>query len=243
MADAVAWPGAPAPERGRLVPVDTETVEPFIPYIDTSNSLVASTRPRQETQNVNPGNPMQGHPNQGHWSQDGSFEVPKPASGRIVLRMQGEFSHAELERFIRDAEAWSLEAADGVVTRKRLLNVLVEALENLRLHTEPKLAPTSFAELHADEGGYTLLAGSAIPSAKAEFLKQRIEILNEMSEADLKEHFLRLLSNQGRTEHGGAGLGLLTIARKSHRPLRVLTAPCDEATQFMVLETRILRDA
>jgi len=178
-----------------------------------------------------------------HWSSDPCIGLPDTGAGAVVLRLTGEVGHAELERFVQHAEAWSLEAADGVVTRKRLLNVLVEALENLRMHTDSALSQTSFAVLKADEQAYTLLVGNAMPSATAAVVSHRIEVLNAMSEADLKQHFLLLLGNSGRTDRGGAGLGLITIARKSARPLNVTSRVRDEATRYLILEARILRDA
>jgi hypothetical protein len=178
-----------------------------------------------------------------HWSSDPTLGLPHEGAGSVVLRLTGEVGHAELERFVQHAEAWSLEAADGVVTRKRLLNVLVEALENLRMHTDPSLAHTSFAVLKADEQAFTLLIGNAMPSATAAVMNHRIEVLNAMSEADLKQHYLLLLGNSGRTDRGGAGLGLITIARKSARPLNVTSRVRDEATRYLILEARILRDA
>ncbi len=178
-----------------------------------------------------------------HWSSDPNLGLPQESADSVVLRLTGVVGHAELERFVQHAEAWSLEAADGVVTRKRLLNVLVEALENLRTHTDPALAHTSFAVLKADEQAYTLLVGNAMPSASAAVVSHRIEVLNAMSEPDLKQHYLLLLGNTGRTDRGGAGLGLITIARKSARPLNVTSRVRDEATRYLILEARILRDA
>ena len=65
------------------------------------------------------------------------------------------------------------------------------------------------------------------------------DILNEMDEADLKEHYLKLLSNSARSEHGGAGLGLLTMARKSAKPIVVRTARLCSMAAFLIMEVRI----
>ncbi|HRD53559.1 MAG TPA: DUF6272 family protein [Flavobacteriales bacterium] len=178
-----------------------------------------------------------------HWSQDSRLGLGTGDAGKAVLRIVGEVGVAELEQFVQGAEARSLEAGDGVVTRKRLLNVLVEALENLRVHTSPELARTVFAELTATDEAYTLTTGNAMPSAEAAIVSQRIDVLNDMSEADLRQHFLLLLGNSGRTERGGAGLGLITIARKVTRPLRVLTHPRDETTRYLIMQASVSRHA
>ncbi|MFZ1693635.1 MAG: DUF6272 family protein [Flavobacteriales bacterium] len=178
-----------------------------------------------------------------HWSQDSLLGFRTGDAGTVVLRIVGEVGMAELERFVHHAEARSLEVGDGVVTRKRLLNVVVEALENLRMHTDPTLARTAFAELSMTDEAYTLTTGNALPSAEAAIVSQRIDVLNDMSEADLKQHFLMLLGNSGRTERGGAGLGLITIARKANRPLRVITHPRDETTRYLIMQVSVSRHA
>lgn len=70
----------------------------------------------------------------------------------------------------------------------------------------------------------------------------RIAVLTEMSEVDLKEHFLKLLSNDGRTDRGGAGLGLVTMARKSGKAIRAHQLPVDDQFVRLVVELTIRRD-
>lgn len=161
----------------------------------------------------------------------------------VVFHHSGGIDHGTLQSLVDRAEAWSLEAGDSVVTRKRLLNVLVEALENLRVHAPTEFIATVFARLHADGGCYRLYVGNAVHSATAEALEHRIEVLNAMDDAELKAHFLRLLSHDARTERGGAGLGLITMARKARRPLLLSTFPRDDSTRYLLLQAHVLRDA
>ena len=93
-----------------------------------------------------------------------------------------------------------------------------------------------FALLVRRDGGYGLSVGNALPSASAAVLADRVATLNHMDEADLREHYLKLLANEGRTERGGAGLGLLTMVRKSGGNVKVYTLPRDERSSFLALE-------
>lgn len=178
-----------------------------------------------------------------HWSQGEGLGLAAEAGVSVVFHHTGEIDHGTLQSLVDQAEAWSLDAGDSVVTRKRLLNVLVEALENLRVHAPAEFIATVFARLHAEDGSYRLYVGNALHSATAEVLQHRIEVLNAMDDAELKEHFLRLLSHDARTERGGAGLGLITMARKAHRPLLMSTFQRDHGTRYLVLQARVLRDA
>lgn len=135
-----------------------------------------------------------------------------------------------------------MSAGDTVTMRKRLVNVLVEALENMHKHAPKEHRETAFAILVERGDGYRMMMGNAIPVATAALLVHRVGILNEMEDVDLKEHFLRLLANDGRTDRGGAGLGLITMARKSARPMVPHTMPKDERTAYFALELAVLRD-
>ncbi|MCC6542239.1 MAG: hypothetical protein IT225_08475 [Flavobacteriales bacterium] len=170
----------------------------------------------------------------GHWAD----AIPRQAEGscRVLFVHQGELSRDELDRLIGVAEGHCLASLQSVATRKRLLNLLVEGLENVRCHTPADLADTAFAMLVFEQAGYRLFMGNAAPRIVVASMSHRIDILNDMDEADLREHHLKLLANEGRTERGGAGLGLLTMARKSTGPIITHAFPRDASTTFLALE-------
>ncbi|MEO8591284.1 MAG: DUF6272 family protein [Flavobacteriales bacterium] len=146
-----------------------------------------------------------------------------------------------MEALLATAEEASLSLRDAVSMRKRLFNVLVEGLDNIRLHASEDHRESIFAVLVDTPAGYKLLMGNALPVAMAALLTHRVGVLNEMDEADLREYHLKLLANDGRTERGGAGLGLLTMARKSARPMVTHTFPRDEGSAYFALELAVLR--
>lgn len=114
-----------------------------------------------------------------------------------------------------------------------------ELLENLSKHVEDKDRDTTFARLGRLAGSYVLVVGNALPTAVAAVLLSRVEILNEMDEDDLKQHYMGLLKNEGRTANGGAGLGLVTMVRRSRRPVVARSYPMNEQQALIVLELAI----
>ncbi len=147
--------------------------------------------------------------------------------------------HDAVQLLVTAAETASLGSEDGMVQRKRLINVLVEGLENLHHHTLQSHKELAFAMLVRDHRGYHMAFGNAVPLATAALLTHRVAILNEMDEVDLKEHYLRLLSNDSRSDHGGAGLGLLTMARKSLKPILTSTCSLCPVSAFFAMELRL----
>jgi len=159
----------------------------------------------------------------------------------VVFEHRGEVDHSVVERLLAMAESASLAANDAVSLRKRLFNVLVEGLENIHHHVEETSRASAFAMLTDTPKGYRLVLGNNMPVAMGALLGHRVGILNEMDDADLKEHYLKLLANEGRTERGGAGLGLLTMARKSSRPILAHIRPDRDGTVFFALELTVSR--
>ncbi len=176
-----------------------------------------------------------------HWSAPVSAPLKKEAGSAVVFEHHGPMDHSVVETLLATAEEASLAARDAVGLRKRLFNVLVEGLDNMRLHAGEDHRESAFAVLVDTPAGYRLLMGNALPVATAALLTHRVGILNEMDEMDLREHYMKLLSNDSRTERGGAGLGLLTMARKSARPMVVRTLPRDGGSAYFALELAVLR--
>jgi len=173
------------------------------------------------------------------WLEDSLSRCLEDPSGRVVFAYQGVMDHEQVQGLVAQAEASSLTHDDGTAPRKRMMNVLVEGLENVYHHSLGSHKQATFALCVRDEGGYRLAFGNAVPLAMAALITHRVSILNEMDEADLKEHYLKLLSNSARSEHGGAGLGLLTMARKSAKPIVVRTARLCSLAAFLIMEVRI----
>lgn len=156
--------------------------------------------------------------------------------GEMVFEHSGPMHHSDVDRSVGLAETFSLAHNDSKGVRKRLVNVLVEALENLSRHVDERDRGTTFARLERGPDNYRLVIGNALPMAVAAVLLNRVEILNEMDPVDLKQHYLALLKNDGRTANGGAGLGLVTMARKSGRPIFASSFPINELQALLVLQ-------
>ena len=160
-------------------------------------------------------------------------------SGDVVFEHSGPMDHANVDRSIRLAESFSLARSDHKGVRKRLINVLVEALENLSRHVDERDRDTTFARMERSAESYRLVVGNALPLAVAAVLMSRVDILNEMEEEDLKQHYMGLLRNDGRTANGGAGLGLVTMVRRSRRPVVARSYPINEHQALLVLELSV----
>lgn len=168
------------------------------------------------------------------------FQCP---GAEVVFEHVGQVDHGTVARMMDAADRSDRLAFDGVLMRKRLVNIAMEALENIHHYAIEGLHGHSYALLVSDVRGYAMVFGNAVEPATGALLINRLGIINQMDRDDLKEHYQKLLNNEGRSSQGGAGLGLLTIARRSRGPLVGTTAPLIMGKSLFSLEVRLDRAA
>ena len=62
---------------------------------------------------------------------------------------------------------------------------------------------------------YYVTTGNLIDNKEIDLLKKHLDHINEMNLAELREEYTSVLRNGEFTDKGGAGLGLIDMARKS----------------------------
>jgi hypothetical protein len=167
--------------------------------------------------------------------------VPAPAAS-VVFTHTGPVARDGTGAIVAQVEMHSIAMGDGMGLRKRLIGIVLEGLDNIRMHTPAEESGTGFAGLFDEGDGYRLIIGNAMPLATAELLAHRTGILNEMDDTDLREQFMKLLALDARTVNGGAGLGLITMARRCARPMVAHRLPKDDRTVYFALELRVPRN-
>lgn len=170
------------------------------------------------------------------WLDDARSRTMDVEGSRVVFAHHGPLDHDRIQELLAISEAESVRLEEGISTRKRMMNVLVEGLENVHRHALQTHRDAGFALLVRTANGYTVTFGNAVPLAMAALLTHRVGILNEMDDTDLKEHYLKLLANSARSDQGGAGLGLLTMARRCKRPIHVRTTKLCAQSALLTME-------
>lgn len=154
---------------------------------------------------------------------------------RVLFEHRGSVDHTVVHRLLATAESACMADQEPVSLRKRLFNVLVEGLENVLHHGHGPFRDSTFATLLVGPQGYRMMMGNVLPHAQAQGLVERVLSLNGMDDGTLKQEYLRTMVNDARSDKGGAGLGLLTMARKSMRPILARARRIhDEASLFVV---------
>lgn len=166
----------------------------------------------------------------------------------IMLSFKGDLTSELLNSILSVVEEKLTHFDENSVTRKKVFNVLVELLQNLYHHKgQSPLFQDSVAAAEAavmvmiakNATGYSIITGNFINNQNVEGLKTRLEEINKMSKADLKELYKSVLNNGMMSEKGGGGLGMIDIARKAGDKLDFGFIPFDDNNSFFSLNVKV----
>jgi len=142
----------------------------------------------------------------------------KLENDNFSLIYMGEFADELTETLIRVNEA-SIEEPE--ILKKKLSFLMVECFQNIIRHADkPEIInatnnkPKMFLVRNI---GNIFFIGTTnlIKNSKSGNLTSKLKSVNAFSPEELKADYLNALANKGFTEKGGAGLGLIEMARKS----------------------------
>lgn len=105
---------------------------------------------------------------------------------------------------------------DNESGHKAFFLILVELLQNVSRHNiEKDNKDGIFMITEDDAGAYWTSVGNVVDDTAKNLLSERIEQLNAMEPMELKQAYKKTLREGSFSDKGGAGLGLIEIARKS----------------------------
>jgi hypothetical protein len=102
--------------------------------------------------------------------------------------------------------------------KKKVFNVLVECLQNVSRHAEPEKGKdheSSILLIGRNDNGFFIITGNMMSNDKTDELKTKLEQINQYNPEELRDKYKEMMNQMEFSDKGGAGLGLLDIARKS----------------------------
>jgi hypothetical protein len=111
---------------------------------------------------------------------------------------------------------------------RRVGHVLIEALQNISRHgwVDVQGETPFFLTLEQTPLGFQIQTGNIVDFDMASELRQRLAAVNGMSRDELRKAYVETLCEGELSERGGAGLGLLSMAKRSEGPLNYQFAEC-----------------
>jgi hypothetical protein len=166
-------------------------------------------------------------------------------SKNIVLAYKGYISEELFNSLLQIAENKLGKIELKSRTRKRVFNILVEILQNIFHHIDGKDENVEHDFLSVVfllskyESDYKIFTGNHILQSKVEELKSKIDFINAMNGEELRAEYRKTLYQGDVSEKGGAGLGIIDIARRSGEKINYNFKQVDEYYSFFSLEVKI----
>jgi hypothetical protein len=162
----------------------------------------------------------------------------------VVLSFAGNVDGDMIPHLISLAERSLCHAGGTRKEIKRVMAVLIEAVQNVihHGHIDEQGENSVFLTLENTPLGYQLHCGNLMDSFASEELGTRIGDLNNLSHADLRKAYIDVLcQGEQHPERGNAGLGLISIAKRTEGPIEYLVEPHESGLNLVTLTTTIKR--
>lgn len=152
---------------------------------------------------------------------------------------RGYFSEEVVSHILQLVERQLENNGETYRLRKKAYNVMVEGLQNITRHQISKAY-----ESHRDgifcirklDNRFYITTGNQIQNDEVDNLRSMLDHLNTLNKSELKIYYQELLNNGSFSKKGGAGIGLVDMARKSGHKLSYNFTKLDDDYQFFYLK-------
>lgn len=164
----------------------------------------------------------------------------------IVMSHFGVFSQDLINSLSEGAEELMIASNEKKPMIKRIFSVLIEGLQNIRSHgilNQDGIKTGLLVFAKGEEGLYKISFGNLILNEQLDSMRSRLDELNGLSEAELKERYMAVLRNGILSNKGGAGLGFITMKMKAKSYLDFNFHPVSDQLSMFVFELIVKRVA
>jgi hypothetical protein len=128
----------------------------------------------------------------------------------------------------------------GFIGRKRLFMFVLESLQNVSRHSDQSQhADMSLVVYSRTDKGYTVTTGNVLPSANINDLKVKLDEINNLQTNEIRNVYRQMLSTTEFSNKGGAGLGLIEMAKKTGNKLDYDFVPLDNEFSYFILSKTV----
>jgi len=156
---------------------------------------------------------------------------------------RGVFTAKITDNILALAESNLVKKEDPRALKRKVYNVMVEGLQNITKHQadidEDVENNNGVFVLKKEYAKYFITTGNLIENDNISELTLQIEQVNKLDKDELKAYHRQILVDGKISAKGGAGLGLIDMARKSGNKLLFAFEKVDEKYSYFYLHTEI----
>ncbi|NJL15071.1 MAG: hypothetical protein HC913_20100 [Microscillaceae bacterium] len=138
----------------------------------------------------------------------------------VILYFKGEITNNLLTSILQLVDDRLEHKNEDIKIKKKVFSVLLECLQNIynyqqQLSLDHPWMHSAALMIRRTEASYHIITGNYVEPEKVPTLKEKIDRVNGLDQDALKRFYKEVLSQHPATESGGAGLGIIDMARKS----------------------------
>lgn len=160
----------------------------------------------------------------------------------MLINHYGPLSYEEIGFLLNKMTAALNDYAFSITVKKKVYAAMVESLENVYKHQDVIRHNNNFLpkfSLLLDNRHIRISASNSILNQKIDDLKQRIDKVNQLDKKGLKEFYREIILSGNVTQKGGAGLGIVNIAKVSENKLDYSFERIDPEYSYFTLNIAI----
>ena len=154
---------------------------------------------------------------------------------RFAFLYRGSFNEGLAPELIVMGEVAADQADRGKTHSQRLAFIMVEAFQNITRHRSDATDAECFFALRASASGEDVIAVNPVRADEVDALEQAIARLGATGRSHLKSLFLDRLRDGSHSARGGAGLGLIEMARRSGNGIQHRVLPLEQGHALFAL--------
>lgn len=160
----------------------------------------------------------------------------------IYIVYIGKFTQKITSMFSTMLEEELDKNSEDKKTRKRVYHAMVETMQNIQRHAEEyssDVFSNGLFMIGKKEKIYYIITSNKISVMSKDKVSKAIDKVNECSREELNCMYKKQLKDGKIGEHGGAGLGLIDIARKTENKIEYLFLPINISEEYFVLKAEV----
>jgi len=163
----------------------------------------------------------------------------KMVANKIILMQRGDFSRDSIIPILNIMENNVMSAIENSYLMKEIFHIMVELLQNIGRHGyEFESEKEGIFALSRNGNEYAVSAGNYIQNEKVDEFNKLLLKINGMTSDELKEAYIELLRDGNVTENGGAGIGLIDIARIATEKFEFKFSKVDTLKSFFTITVK-----
>lgn len=167
-------------------------------------------------------------------------------TNEISLVYEGEVTQDITKTFTALTERNLTKSAESNTVQKKVFNVMVECLQNISKHadslSDEDEERRGIIMVSKGDESYNIITGNIIKNQKVAELESSLELINSLDKEGLSNLFKQQIRETTLSDKGGAGLGLIDIAKKSGSKLIYQFKKINDDVSFFILTSTIKRN-